>query len=116
MTLLATIAVTTVIWVAAAFWARPTDAAVLCAFYVKARPGGPGWKPIRAQCPSVERPDPLSAAFVCWFAGLALVYGALFGSGHLLFGHMAAGLIGVVAAIIGIVLLLRFLPRLWSEE
>jgi hypothetical protein len=29
---------------------------------------------------------------------------------------MAAGLIGVVAAIIGIVLLLRFLPRLWSEE
>jgi SSS family solute:Na+ symporter len=116
VTLLATIAVTTVIWVAAAFWARPTDAAVLCAFYVKARPGGPGWKPIRAQCPSVERPDPLSAAFVCWFAGLALVYGALFGSGHLLFGHMAAGLIGVVAAIIGIVLLLRFLPRLWSEE
>ena len=116
VTLLATIAVTTVIWVAAAFWARPTDADVLRAFYVKARPGGPGWKPIRAQCPAVERPDPLSAAFVCWFAGLALVYGALFGSGHLLFGHMAAGVIGVVAAVIGIGLLVRFLPLLWSEE
>jgi hypothetical protein len=116
VTLLATIAVTTVIWVAAAFWARPTDADVLRAFYVKARPGGPGWKAIRAQCPAVERPDPLSAAFVCWFAGLALVYGALFGSGHLLFGHMAAGVIGVVAAVIGIVLLVRFLPLLWSEE
>ena len=116
VTLLATIAVTTAIWVAAAFWARPTDADVLCAFYVKARPGGPGWKPIRAQCPAVERPDPLSAAFVCWFAGLALVYGALFGSGHLLFGHMAAGVIGVVAAVIGIGLLVRFLPLLWSEE
>ena len=116
VSLLATIAVTTIIWIAAAFRAQPTDLDVLCAFYEKARPGGPGWKPIRAQCPPVERPDPLSAAFVCWFAGLALVYGALFGSGHLLFGHVIAGTIGVAAAIIGIVLLVIFLPRLWSDE
>ena len=115
ISLLTTIAVTTVIWLAAAFRARPTDPAVLCAFYEKARPGGPGWKPIRAQCPPVERSDPLSAAFVCWFAGIALVYGALFGSGHLLFGHMVAGTIGVLAALAGVVLLLRFLPQLWSE-
>ena len=116
VSLLATIAVTTIIWIAAAFRAQPTDLDELCAFYEKARPGGPGWKPIRAQCPPVERPDPLSAAFVCWFAGLALVYGALFGSGHLLFGHVIAGTIGVAAAIIGIVLLVIFLPRLWSDE
>ena len=115
ISLLATIAVTTVIWLAAAFYVRPTDTAVLCAFYQKARPGGPGWKPIRAQCPPVERPDPLSAAFICWFAGIALVYGALFGSGHLLFGHMVAGAIGVAAALAGVVLLLKFLPRLWTE-
>ena len=35
--------------------------------------------------------DNLSAAFMCWFAGIALVYGALFGAGHLLFGHGTAG-------------------------
>jgi len=115
VTLLATIGVTTVVWVGAAFWTRQTDSDVLCAFYLKARPGGPGWKPIRALCPAAERPDPLSAAFVCWFAGVALVYGALFGSGHLLFGHTAAGLIGVVAALIGVALLVKFLPLLWSE-
>ena len=115
ISLLATIAVTTVIWLAAAFYVRPTDTAVLCAFYQKARPGGPGWKPIRAQCPPVERPDPLSAAFICWFAGIALVYGALFGSGHLLFGHVVAGAIGVAAALAGVALLLKFLPQLWTE-
>ena len=37
-------------------------------------------------------------------------------SGHLLFGHVIAGTIGVAAAIIGIVLLVIFLPRLWSDE
>jgi hypothetical protein len=63
-----------------------------------------------------ERPDPLTPAFVCWFAGLALVYGALFGSGHLLFGHIVAGTIGVVIALIGTIVLVRFLPRLWSER
>jgi hypothetical protein len=55
----------------------------------------------------------LSAAFACWFAGLALVYGALFGAGHLLFGHRTAGLVGVVAAVAGGAVLLRMLPRLW---
>jgi solute:Na+ symporter, SSS family len=116
ISLLATIAVTTIIWVATAYWARPTDHGVLCAFYRKARPSGPGWRAIRAECPAAERPDPLSAAFVCWFAGIALVYGALFGSGHLLFGHTVQGTIGVAAVIVGVVLLLKFLPRLWSEQ
>jgi Na+/proline symporter len=116
ISLLMTIAITTIIWVAAAYWSEPTDTAVLCSFYQKARPSGPGWKPIRAMCPTIERPDPLTPAFVCWFAGLALVYGALFGSGHLLFGHIVAGTIGVVIALIGTIVLVRFLPRLWSER
>ena len=58
-------------------------------------------------------PDNLSAAFVCWFAGLALVYGALFGAGHLLFGHVGPGLAGCVAAIAGAVVLAREMPRIW---
>jgi len=114
VSLLVTIVVTTLVWVATTFWTRPTDPEVLRRFYVKARPAGPGWRAIRAQCPSAEAPDNLSAAFVCWFAGLALVYGALFGAGHLLFNHMTAGITGVVAALAGAVVLVRFLPRLWA--
>ena len=113
ISLLATIAITTAVWLATAFLTRPTDRETLRRFYMKARPAGPGWSGIRAECPGTAAPDNLSAAFTCWFAGLALVYGALFGAGHLLFGHRTAGLIGVAAAIAGGVVLLRILPRLW---
>jgi Na+/proline symporter len=113
ISLLITIAITTAVWLATAFLTRPTDRETLRRFYMKARPAGPGWSTIRAECPGTASPDNLSAAFTSWFAGRALVYGALFGAGHLLFGHRTAGLIGVAAAIAGAVVLLRILPRLW---
>jgi solute:Na+ symporter, SSS family len=113
ISLLATIAITTVVWLVTAFVTQPTDRETLRRFYMKARPAGPGWSAIRAECPGTQSPDNLSAAFACWFAGLALVYGALFGAGHLLFGHRTAGLVGVVAAVAGGAVLLRMLPRLW---
>ena len=84
VSLLATIAITTVIWLVTAYLTAPTDRATLRDFYTRARPAGPGWAAIRAECPEVAPADNLSAAFICWFAGLALVYGALFGAGHLL--------------------------------
>ena len=113
VSLVATIAITTVVWLITAYVTEPTDRATLRDFYVRARPGGPGWAAIRAECPGVAPADNLSAAFVCWFAGLALVYGALFGAGHLLFGHTAAGLIGGLFAAAGAIALVRTLPRLW---
>jgi hypothetical protein len=113
ISLLATIAITTILWLVTAYVTEPTDRATLREFYMRARPAGPGWAPVRAECPGVTPADNLSAAFICWFAGLALVYGALFGAGHLLFGHMAAGTIGAVCAIAGAIVLLRTLPRLW---
>jgi solute:Na+ symporter, SSS family len=113
ISLIATIAITTAVWLATAFLTRPTDRETLRRFYMRARPAGPGWTSIRAECPAAPPPDDLSAAFTCWFAGIALVYGALFGAGHLLFGHQIAGAIGIAAAIAGGVVMLRFLPRLW---
>ncbi len=41
--LLATVAVTTVTWIAATFATAPEPPAVLEAFYRRVRPGGPGW-------------------------------------------------------------------------
>ena len=111
--LLLTIAITTAVWLATAYLTRPTDAETLRRFYIKARPAGPGWTAVRATCPGVESPDNPSAAFACWFGGLALVYGALFGTGHLLFGHVVAGTVSAVIAVAGAVVLVRELPRLW---
>ncbi|MDQ3348629.1 MAG: Na+:solute symporter [Acidobacteriota bacterium] len=113
--LLATIAVTTVVWVATTYLTSPTDPETLRQFYIRARPAGPGWRRIRAECPETDSPDSLSSSFVCWLAGMALVYGALFGSGHLLFGHTARGVVAVVIAVAGAAVLLRELPRMWRE-
>ena len=113
VSLLGTIAITTVVWLVTAYATQPTDRSTLRDFYRRARPAGPGWAVIRAECPEVVPADNLSAAFICWFAGLALVYGALFGAGHLLFQHIAAGAIGSVIAVAGAIVLVRTLPRLW---
>jgi SSS family solute:Na+ symporter len=111
--LLVTIAVTTVVWLATAYLTQPTDAETLRRFYLMVRPAGPGWTLVRAQVPAAQSPDNLSGAFACWLAGIALVYGALFGAGHLLFRHTIAGAIGIVVAIGGAAVLARELPRLW---
>ena len=111
--LLATVAVTTIVWLVTAFSTRPTDRETLRAFYLRVRPAGPGWAAVRAEVPDAASPDNPPAAFACWTAGLALVYGALFGAGYLLFGRYISGAIAVAAAIAGAVVLTRELPRLW---
>jgi solute:Na+ symporter, SSS family len=115
VSLLLMVATTTVIWVVTAYVTRPTEVETLQRFYRIARPGGPGWRTIRAACPDVDRPDDLRGAFAGWLAGVALVYGALFGTGHLLLGHRAAGLVGVSAAVVGVIVLARVLPHVWSK-
>jgi solute:Na+ symporter, SSS family len=113
VSLIVTVAITTVVWLVTAFATAPTDRATLRSFYMRARPAGPGWAPIRAECPEVAASDDLWGAFVCSVAGLALVYGALFGTGHLLFGHTSAGLAGLAISAGGAAVLARVLPRLW---
>src|SRR5206468_10472045 len=46
VTLLITVAVTTVVWVAATLLTQPESAAVLESFYERVRPGGRGWLPV----------------------------------------------------------------------
>jgi SSS family solute:Na+ symporter len=115
VTLLATIAITTIVWLGTALLTRPTDAAALQRFYRLARPAGPGWRRVRADCPGASSPDDLSDALLGWCAGMALVYGALFGAGHVLFGHAVAASAAFLVAAAGAMVLFRVLPRLWRE-
>jgi Na+/proline symporter len=115
LTLLSTIAITTAVWVATAVLTAPTDAADLDRFYRLARPAGPGWRRVRARCPDVSSPDDPSDALLGWFAGIASVYGVLFGAGHVLFGHAVSAGVSLLIAAAGAVALLRVLPRLWHE-
>ena len=116
VTLIATVAFTTAVWMLTAFVTRPTDEETLRRFYRLARPAGPGWARVRRSVSEATSPDNLSAAFAGWAAGMALVYGALFGAGHLLFGHRLAGITALTAAAVGAAVLMRVLPRLWAEH
>jgi Na+/proline symporter len=115
VSLLVLVVTTTVVWLTTAFVTRPTDGERLREFYRLARPAGPGWRAIRAGMPEVTSPDNLSAAFAGWCAGIALVYGALFGTGHLLLGNRTAGMVALVIATIGAIVMVRTLPRLWKQ-
>jgi len=104
--MLTTVAVTSLAWIAATYLtpAEPLDK--LTAFYHRARPAGPGWRPVRNAL-GAAAPQPtesLSSQFVNWILGCTLIYASLFGIGHLVFKNWgpAAGLLGlsVVAALL----------------
>ena len=116
ISLLIMVAATTIIWMTTAYVTSPTERETLRQFYRVARPAGPGWRTIRVECPDVQSPDNVSAAFTGWMAGVALVYGALFGAGLLLLGRPAAGLVWSGVAVAGAAVLVTVLPRLWSAE
>jgi Na+/proline symporter len=114
--LLSTIATTTMIWVATAFLTAPTDPAVLRSFYTKVRPAGPGWRDIRAATGLPASSDSLPQAFLGWTLGVMMVYGALFGTGSLLYGRTGIAVFWLVTCGICAVWLIRLLPDLWRDQ
>jgi solute:Na+ symporter, SSS family len=115
VTLVATVAVTTVVWLAVAWWTPPTDRDVLRAFYRRVRPAGPGWRAIRRECGDLAPLDDLSQAALGWLGGTLCTYGALFGTGHYLLGHTgyAAAFFGLL--VVGAVMMRRALTALWVQ-
>ncbi len=114
--LVVTVITTTACWVATAYLGPQTDPAVLRSFYLKVRPGGPGWEPVRrALGPEADAAvgDPLPLALVGWALGCAMVWSSLFAIGQALYGQwgLAAGLTAT-AVITGSALAL-VMRRLW---
>ncbi len=112
--LLISVGLTSLVWLAVAWFGPRTDRATLLSFYKLVRPSGPGWTDIRRESGVAAAPDSLPQALLAWMLGLAFVYGALFGVGSFLFGNTtAAALWGTLAVLSGLALL-RVVPRLWS--
>jgi Na+/proline symporter len=114
--LLITIAVTTAVWLAAAVLTPQTDRATLLAFYRKVRPAGPGWRSVRAEAGVGASPDSLPQAFLAWMCGIFMVYGALFGTGALLYGRASTAAFWIVVGVAGTAGLLTLWPRLWAQR
>jgi hypothetical protein len=104
------VAVTTVGWLAVTFATPPTDRATLQTFYDRIRPLGPGWSGAVTTRP-VNPGESVTAAFLCWFLGCAVIYAALFGTGYVLYGKPLPGIVCLVAAGAAAWGLFRALPR-----
>ena len=94
----------------------PTDAVTLQKFYDRIRPAPRGWR--GAVDTGDNRGDgSVAAGFLAWFLGCLAVYAALFGTGYLLYGRTALGLICVSIAVVAAYGLYRTIPKIsfWTD-
>jgi SSS family solute:Na+ symporter len=115
LALIASVAITTLVWVLTTLLTAPTEQARLVAFYRLVRPAGPGWRQIRAATGLGPAPDSLPEAFLCWVLGVAFVYAALFGVGTFLYGHYSQAIVWLAVFVMSGGGLLRRLPRMWGD-
>jgi SSS family solute:Na+ symporter len=97
--MLVTVAVSTVVWITVTFLTPAEKPATLEAFYLRVRPGGPGWAGISTRLGLGREPIPGGAlAWTNWVAGIVAVYATLFGIGKIVFGYTGTGLIMLAVA------------------
>jgi Na+/proline symporter len=82
LTMLITVAVTTVVWLTVTFLTAPESDATLERFYRRVRPGGAGWRRVSERLGYGDDATPGGAlAWVNWLAGVSAVYSAVFAVG-----------------------------------
>ncbi len=102
MNLYYVVGITTVVWLLVTFLTKPTESSKLTSFYRRVRPGGPGWKPLEAENADISSDGSLFPLLGNWVAGVILVYMALFGFGHFLFGNYTYFAICLVVGIVAL--------------
>src|SRR5579871_745814 len=113
--ILITVAVTTVVWLAATYLTRPVSEETLVNFYRRTRPGAAGWKRIAAKSPDIIPTHDGWYNFLDWILGSLMVYLAMFGIGKLVLGPVWLGWVYlVVAAICGYAIYWDFSKRGWE--
>ena len=111
--LLATVAITSLVWIVTTLLTAPTDRATLVRFYERVRPAGRGWEPIRRESAAGPSPDSLPQQLLAWTLGCVFVYAALFAAGSLLYGRIAAGVVLTVIAVASGVVLARLMRAMF---
>src|SRR5262249_48863433 len=119
--LIITIAVTTVCWLLAAYFAPQTDRKTLIEFYRKVRPAGPGWEPIRLEAgiskDEVARTgDSIPLSLIGWVAGCSMIWSSLFTIGNFLYGRYGYALALLGIFVISGLILLRVINKVWTGK
>jgi Na+/proline symporter len=104
---------TTIGWVAVTLLTTPAAEETLRAYYSEIRPFGAGWRRVLRLGPQDPGPEAggVAAGFLGWFLGLAAVYGALFGTGFVLYGNVGVGAFCLVIAGFAMAGIFRVLPK-----
>jgi Na+/proline symporter len=91
--MLVTVVISTVIWLTVTLVTKPEPDEKLDSFYLRVRPGGPGWAAVSTRLGfGVESTPGGALAWTNWIAGIIAVYATLFGIGKIVFGYTGAGL------------------------
>jgi SSS family solute:Na+ symporter len=107
-TMLITVVVSSVVWLSVTFATRPESDLTLDRFYLRVRPGGPGWRAVAARLGYPNDRIPGGAlSWVNWVAGLAAVYCAVVALGSLLTGSSLRGWLYGAGAIAAFALIQR---------
>jgi len=109
--MIATVAITTIVWLAVTFMTAPEPRETLTAFYRRTRPSRAGWAPIAALAPEVKVASDGLSNLADWIAGCTLVYGVLFGVGKLLLHDTGMGVFLLALAAVGGFVIYRDLSR-----
>ena len=105
------VAVTTAGWVTVTLLTRPAARDTLQSFYDHIRPMGPGWDGAGITLAPKDASESPTAAFMAWFLGCVVIYGAVFGPGYALYGRAVPGTVCFVVAAAAARGVLRLLPR-----
>jgi len=114
VSLIWTVAVTTVVWITVTLVTAPDDRKRLLDFYRLVRPAGPGWESIRAESGLPPSPDSIAQSLLGWVLGCLFVYAALFGAGSYIYGRTGQALMWTVVFVVSAAGLWRLLPRMWG--
>lgn len=109
--ILITVLCSIAVWVPVTLASRPADLERLRDFYRRARPGGPGWKPIAAQLPDVQPSRTLGTDIINWILGCVMIYGVLFGTWKLILGQTGPALLCLGAGAAAVALITANLAR-----
>jgi Na+/proline symporter len=107
------VALTTVGWLTVTFFTKPAEEETLRSYYAAIRPYGAGWRRILNLGPDDPGPEAggVAAGFLGWFLALSAVYGALFGTGFLLYGNTGWGVVCLAIAGSAMAGVFRVLPK-----
>ncbi|MBU2525893.1 MAG: Na+:solute symporter [Bacteroidetes bacterium] len=110
--------ITTVVWLFTTFFTKAEDENVLRNFYIKIKPGGPGWAKVVKKAASEgmqinkgETGWSVPSGILAMLVGCAMVYSALFTTGNLIYGNTTEASIAFVLTIVFAIAL----KKVWAK-